>query len=202
MRHIQKRYIYSSITSALFFIVSYGILDINLLISIVLTGLIYFGGVFLFKTKDIRTLNSEDINNYYFYASKCANRAASIDDALIKEIVEKITLYTDEIIVSLTQRPKKVEQVFDFFDYYLDITYKILYRYISLTNQKNLTEKDKNFLENTKEYLRNICSSFERQLSNMREARMIDIESEIRMFEKLSGIKKTDMEGCEINENK
>lgn len=200
MGHIQKRYIYSGFVSALFFIVSYGVLDINIIISIILTILIYLGGIFLFKTKDIRTLNPKDIDNYYFWASKCANRASNIDNKEIKEIVEKITVYTDEIIVSLTQRPKKVEQVFDFFDYYLNITYKILYRYNLLLSQKNITEKDKKFLEDTIEYLKNICSAFERQLSNMKEARMIDIESEIRMFEKISGIKKTDMEGCENNE--
>lgn len=194
MRKVQKRYIYAGMLAALFFVVTYGIMDINVLISLVLTVVIYLGGVFLFKTKDIRTMDSESVNNYYFYASKCANRAGLIDDAEIKQEVEKITTYTDEIIVSLSQRPKKVEQVFSFFDYYLDITYKILYRYYILVKSENRTLKDKEFMDNAKGYIKTIALAFEKQLANMKEARMLDIESEIRMFEKTSGIKKTDME--------
>lgn len=202
MKQIQKRYIYSGLISALFFIISYGFLNINLIISFVLTILIYFGGILLFKEKDIRELTPENVDNYYFLASKCANIASRIDDADIKTHIEKIATYTDEIIVSLTQRPKKVEQVFDFFDYYLDITYKILIRYKGILSQTNKTEKDKNFEAKTKDYLTSIESAFEKQLANMKEARMLDIESEIRMFERTFGIKKTDMEVGENDENK
>lgn len=194
MGQIQKRYIYAGIVGALCFLVIYGILDFNIFISIALTVLVYVGGIFFFKEKDIRELTPETIDNYYFVASKCANQSGFIEDIEIKKRVEEITTYTDEILLSLTQRPKKVEQVFDFFDYYLDITYKILLRYNMIAKSQNKTPNDKVFMNSTREFLSKISEAFSKQLANMKEARMLDIESEIRMFEKTVGIKKSDVE--------
>ncbi len=87
-----------------------------------------------------------------------------------------------------------MEQVFDFFDYYLDITYKILLRYNMIAKSQNKTPNDKVFMNSTREFLRKISEAFSKQLANMKEARMLDIESEIRMFEKTVGIKKSDVE--------
>lgn len=202
MRQVQKRYLYAGIIGAVFFVISYGIMNINIFISLVLTMAIYMGGVFLFKGKDIREFTPENVDAYYFVASKCANLANYIDEVEIKKHVEKITTYTDEIILSLSQRPKKVEQVFDFFDYYLDITYKILLKYNMIIKSKNKTPHDKVFLNSTKEFLEKISMAFEKQLANMKEARMLDIESEIRIFEKTVGIKKSDVEVGEQNELK
>lgn len=201
MKQIQKRYLYAGILSAIFFLVTYVILDFNIFLSIILTGAIYGGGIFLFKEKDIRALDAKNVNNYYFAASKCAHQAEISGDDTIKSIVDKITTYTDEIIVSLSQRPKKVEQVFDFFDYYLDITNKILMRYNAIKNNDKKTTKDREFSENADDYLLKISDCFEKQLSNMKEARMLDIESEIRIFEHAVGFKKTDIEVGETDEN-
>lgn len=200
MQQLQKRYLYSALLSATFFIVIYGLINFNIFISIFLTAVIYLGGIFLFKEKDIRVMDAENVNNYYFMASKCANIASSIEDEEIKEYVDKIAVYTDEILVSLTQRPKKIEQVFDFFDYYLDMTYKILQRYVLSLKHENKTKKDDKFLTNTRDYIKKIVENFEKQLNNMKEARMLDIESEIRIFEHAIGLKKTDMEVGEKNE--
>ncbi len=202
MRQIQKRYLYSGLLAAAFFIIIYGIIDFDILLSLLLTAVIYVGGIFLFKEKDIRTLTPENIDNYYFMASKCANRARLIEDEEIIDYVDKITAYTDEIIVSLSQRPKKVETVFDFFDYYLDITNKILSRYYVLMKHDKKSKKDTEFINKTKEYLKKITEMFSRLLSNMKEARMLDIESEIRIFEHTIGLKKTDIEVGEKDELK
>ncbi len=202
MGQIQKRYLYSALLSAAFFIIVYGFADFNIVLSVLLTIVIYLGGIFLFKEKDLRTLTPKYVDDYYFMASKCAARASQTADEEIKAYVDKITTYTDEILLSLTQRPKKVEQVFDFFDYYLDITNKILMRYNLLKNHENHDEKEHVFLDNTKNYLEKITDMFSRQLSNMKEARMLDIESEIRMFEHTIGLKKTDIEVGENDELK
>lgn len=200
MKQVQKRYIYSGVTSALFFIVIYGIMDFNIFLSVILTACIYLGGIFLFKEKDIRTLDSESINNYYFWASRVANRAELTKDERIIALAESITSTTDAIIVSLSQRPKKVEQVFSFFDYYLDIAYKMLYRYNILKDKENVSQKDQAFLESVPTYLEKIAGEFTRQLSNMQESKMLDIENEIKIFESSLGIKKTDIEVGDINE--
>ena len=194
MKQVQKRYIYSAIVSSIFFIVCYGLLSINVILSIILTIAFYVGGIFLYKNKDIREYTPESVNYYYFQASRIANLANGIEDTNIRENVETITKFTDQILISLEQRPKKVEQVFDFFDYYMDITYKILYQYKNLVNKKERTSKEENFINSLPKYFDEIIKGFDNQLKNMQEARMVDVAAEINMFEHTVGLKKTDIE--------
>lgn len=185
MKHIQKRYIYSAVASSVFFVVVYGIIRINLFIGIILTILIYFGGILLFKKDDLRVLDSESVNNYYYLASRVLNQANLTCDEKLIETCKKISKLTDDILVSLSQRPKKVEQVFSFFDYYLDISYKILYKYNFI---KNNQYSDDEFMKHAGSNLKKILDEFEKQYKNMQEAKVLDIETEIKMFEQNSGL--------------
>lgn len=194
MKQVQLRYIYAGLLSAFFFALVYGLLNFNFVLTLLLTAIIYIGAALLFKNKDIREWNPKTVDGYYFLASKCVNQASFIENTSIKTLVDKVASYTDEILLSLAQRPKKVEQVFDFFDYYLDITYKILMRYNILMKSNAKTPKDEEFINKTEYYLNKISEGFKRQLDNMKEARMLDIESDIRMFEKTMGLRKSDIE--------
>ena len=200
MKQIQTRYLYSAITASVFFVLCYLILNLNIFITIILTALIYVGGIFLFKEKDIREFSEEYVNNYYFLASKTKNQTTNIKDEKIVKDVEEISELTNEILISLRQRPKKVEQVFDFFDYYLDATYKILYKYNLLIEKENKTEEDNNYIKEVPNYITNIKESFQKQLSNMQEAKMLDIDTEIKIFEKTSGINKEKVKVGDKNE--
>lgn len=200
MKQIQTRYLYSAITASIFFVLCYLILNFNIFITIILTALIYVGGVFLFKEKDIREFSEEYVNNYYFLASKTKNQATNIKDEKIVKNVEEISELTNEILISLRQRPKKVEQVFDFFDYYLDATYKILYKYNLLIEKDNKTDEDNKYIKEVPKYITNIKESFQKQLSNMQEAKMLDIDTEIKIFEKTIGFNKDEIEVGEKDE--
>lgn len=190
MKHIQKRYIYAAFLASIFFLIIYLLVKINILISVFLTIAIYYGGILLFKEEDVREFNSENINNYYYLASKVQNEAEKTKNKEIISICENIGKNTDSILVSLSQRPRKVEQIFSFFDYYLDIAYKILYKYNIISVNKDIKESEKKYKENTKDYLQKILDAFEKQSKNMQEAKMLDIDTEIKIFEKTSGINK------------
>lgn len=198
MKHIQKRYIYSAILASVFFIIIYGILRVNLIIGIMLTLVIYVGGIFLFKKDDLRVLDAESVNNYYYLASRVQNQANLSKNEEMIRICEDIGKYTDNILVSLSQRPKKVEQVFSFFDYYLDISYKILYKYNFIQNSDSY--KDDDFVKNAVGNLNMILSEFKKQYKNMQEAKVLDIETEIKMFQQSSGITLENVKVGEDNE--
>ena len=180
MKHIQKRYIYAAFLASIFFLIIYLLVKINIIISIFLTIAIYYGGILLFKEEDVREFNSENINNYYYLASKVQNEAEKTKNKEIISICENIGKNTDSILVSLSQRPRKVEQIFSFFDYYLDIAYKILYKYNNISGNKDIKESEKKYKENTKDYLQKILDAFEKQSKNMQEAKMLDIDTEIK----------------------
>ena len=193
MVNFQKRYIYAGLCSSLFFIIIYGFLRINILISILLTVFIYIGGIFLFKKDDMREFNSESVNNYYYLASKVFNQANLTKDDNIINMVQEMSKLTDTILVSLSQRPKKVEQVFTFFDYYLDVSYKILYKYNYTKGKDDINSDDEKFLKNTANYIKEILEAFKKQNKNMQEAKVIDMETEIKVFEQISGITEKDV---------
>ena len=153
MKQVQKRYIYAAIMASICFLILYIVLSIigidlilRILVSVLLTIGIYIGGILFFKKEDVRELTGDNINNYYYLASKVNNEANRTEDENIIKTAEEIAKLTDNILVSLSQRPKKVESTFDFFDYYLDISYKILYRYNSIKNKAEQTKEDKKFI--------------------------------------------------------
>lgn len=199
MKQIQKRYIYAALLASLFYIIVFILLKLHIITCIILTIAIYYGGILLFKKEDVRELNGDNINNYYYLASKVQNEANRTNNEEIIGIVEKISANTDAILVSLSQRPKKVEQTFDFFDYYLDIAYKILYKYNSISDKEE-KPVDKKHKDDTLKYLKEILASFEKQEKNMQEAKMLDIDTEIKIFEKRSGISKDNIKVGDKNE--
>ncbi len=200
MKHIQKRYIYAAFLASAFFLITYLLIKLPIFVAIILTAAIYYGGVLLFKKEDVREFNSENINNYYYLASKVQNESNRTENKEIIKTCEEIGKNTDSILVSLSQRPRKVEQIFSFFDYYLDIAYKILYKYNSIKGKQDVNSKDKKYLENTPGYLQKILEAFEKQSKNMQEAKMLDIDTEIKIFEKTSGINKDNVKVGDKNE--
>ena len=201
MRHIHKRYIYSALLSGFLFIVFYALLDFNIALSIILTFGVYIGGVLLFKEDDMRKMTPENVNNYYFLASKLKSIASEANNKHIMKNVDIIGEFTDKILVSLSQRPKKVEQVFEFFDYYLDLSYKMIYKYKLLRLKKDKSTKDQTFIDNIEKYFDKIKEEFENKYKNMQEAKMLDINTEIKIFEKNIGITKNDVEGSGSDAN-
>ncbi len=200
MKHIQKRYIYAAFLASAFFLITYLLIKLPIFVAIILTAAIYYGGVLLFKKEDVREFNSENINNYYYLASKVQNESNRTENKEIIKTCEEIGKNTDSILVSLSQRPRKVEQIFSFFDYYLDIAYKILYKYNSIKGKEDVNSKDKKYLENTPGYFQKILEAFEKQSKNMQEAKMLDIDTEIKIFEKTSGINKDNVKVGDKNE--
>ncbi len=194
MRQIQRRYLYSAILASVSFIIFYLIFNIHLILSLVLTILIGLGGILLFKEKDIRQFNENDVNNYYFMASKIQNLSTAINNEEIDKHIKNITEKTDAILVALRQRPKKVEQAFDFFDYYFDATYKILYKYKMVQDKKEQNANDNKYIKEAPKFIEAISSGFDKQLKNMQEAKMIDIDNEIKIFEKNLGFEKDNIE--------
>ena len=63
---LQKRYTLAAILSGISFIIFYLILNLYLYISLILCTIVYIGGIFYFKDKDIRVYDATAIARYYF----------------------------------------------------------------------------------------------------------------------------------------
>ena len=190
MRQVQKRYYYATVLSSLFFIIFYGILDYNLFIVLLLTFITFIGFIFFFKEKDVRVYDPKIIQTYYFGISKIANFQNRIDNEDLKEKIKQLTFLTEKILEKIKDRPHKVEQVYDFCDYYLNITYKILTQYTKITERTEASNKELGFRKKTPHYLDALIKLFNQQNKNMNEETMMDVNSSIKVFEKTMGLDK------------
>lgn len=178
----KKRYIYSSFISIIFFIILYVILDFHLLVSLIFTILSYIGGIFLYKEKDIRSYNPNLLLHYCYLISKIDNYKSSINEEVVKRNIEDITKSSEKIVAMLEQKPTKVTQVYDGFDFYLPITINVLEQYVYLTKKEKLTKTEDKFLKEINLCLDNIEREINKLLENMNYTKMLDINSRIEIF--------------------
>lgn len=191
---LQKRYIYSGVLAALAFLVLYLIIDFSTIVSVALTVIIYIAGIFLFKEKDVREYNADDISHYYFLTSKLLSYKDRLSNPEIVEDIVELSDISTKILSALTQKPKKVTQVFNFYDYYMNLAISLLDKYILVVNKDTKTPKEEEYINKVIIYIENIKQQFKKQLDNMYKTSTIDVNKEIELFEKVCSIEGLDKE--------
>lgn len=181
---IKKRYIYAPLLASIAFILFYIVLDLNILLCLILTVITYIGGLLLFKEKDVRKYDPNFIMHYCYLISKLANYTNNVNDEKVKNNILDITKQAEKIINMLEQKPNKVTQVYDGFDYYLPLCIQIVEQYIYLSKKDNLTKDENNFINDINKCLDGLENEFSKLLDNMNYTKMLDINSRIELFKK------------------
>ena len=124
--------------------------------------------------------------NLYFIEIKLLND--SIGDEFvsgelyeIEKNLKKIQTHLNE--KSGTQKTKKIEQLTQFFDYYMPTTIKILNSYRRIESQELTGENATETKKRVKESLPFVRAAFEKELDNMFSDEMIDITTDIDVLE-------------------
>lgn len=198
MRTIQKRYIYAGILGAFTFIILYLIINFNVIVSLLLATIMYLGGIFLYKEKDVREYNPDDINRYYFEASKISNYKNHIKDEEINKCITEIVDISSKILSALTQKPKKVTQVYNFFDNFMPFTNRLLNRYTSYKLKDNINDKEKLIVDNTLNFLIQTKEKFQTQLDNMYKVNQMDVKKEFELFKNVLNLDDLEDEEGEV----
>lgn len=181
---MKKRYIYSAYLASALFIILYIFLSFPFLITLPIIVITYIGGIFLFKEKDVRNYNPKLIMHYCYLISKIENYSNLIKDKKVQKNIKDISKKSEKIIVMLEQKPNKVTQVYDGFDFYLPQTIKILDQYVSLSEKETLTTTEKKFQAEINQTLDYIEIEIDKLLENMNYTKMLDINASIEMFQK------------------
>ncbi len=196
---MKKRYIYSAYLASAFFIILYVLLSFPLWITLLITAVVYVGGIFLFKEKDVRKYDPNTMMHYCYLISKIDNYANVIKNKTVKKDIKDISEKAEKIVVMLEQKPDKITQVYDGFDFYLPQTIKILDQYQMIEEKKDKSEQEKKFGEQINTTLDYIEKEIDKLLENMNYTKMLDINASIEMFQKANNKieTKTDKEGSE-----
>ena len=196
---MKKRYIYSAYLASAFFIILYILLSFPIWIALLITIVVYGAGIFLFKEKDIRKYDPKIMMHYCYLISKIDNYTNLIKNKTVKKDIKDISVKAEKIVVMLEQKPDKITQVYDGFDFYLPQTIRILDQYQSLEEKENTSSEEKKFKEQINTTLDYIEKEIDRLLENMNYTKMLDINASIEMFQKASNKieQKPDKEGSE-----
>ena len=132
--------------------------------------------------------------HYCYLISKLYNYTNFIKDEKINKNIVDITKEAEKIISMLEQKPNKVTQVYDGFDYYLPLSIKIVDHFVYLKNKEKLTDIENKFMNNINVCLDNLELEIKKLLENMNYTKMLDINANIELFKKSNEIVEEDIE--------
>jgi len=183
---VKKRYLYSAGVSSLLFIILVLFLNFNIFISIILVAVTYLGGIFLFKEKDVRKYDPNIIMHYCYLISKIDNYTNLVKNKKLCKDIKDVSTKAERIIIMLEQKPDKVTQIYDGFDYFLPFTIRILEQYVSLEQVEKKNKAEVKFIDEINETLDYIEKEIDKMLENMNYTKMLDINASIEVFRKHS----------------
>ena len=198
---MKKRYIYGSILSAILFLILYVLLDFNFIICVILALVTYIGGILIFKEKDIRKYDPNIIMHYCYLLSKIDNYSNLVKNKDVKKNIKDISSKGEKIVVMLEQKPNKVTQVYDAFDYFLPLAIKILGQYVELEKKDELNKEEEKFVKDINETLDYLEIEMDKLHENMNYTKMLDINASIEVFKKHNDSLEAKIDGKESEKN-
>ena len=201
MIKIQKRFILSALVSGIAFILFYIVFDFYLLVSLLLSIVIYVGGVFLFRGKDMRLYDVQAISKYYFEMSKLNDYKEKIKDKNIRNKLAKIVNVCSKITKYLETKPNNTTKIYNFLDYYLPFTTKIVTKYIEAESKDEKTFVENKLILKMSVYIKEVEHECDRLLEEIVKSKDKELDFEMKVFEKTSDldINEDELKGSEKN---
>lgn len=198
---LEKRYIYSAIMTGIFFMIIYAVLDFYLWISLLLSAVVYVGGIFLFKSKDIRVYDRQALAKYNFEMSKLNDYKEKIKDKTIKEKISLIVRHSQKICDYLQTQPTNATKIYNFLDYYLPFTDSIVTKYIQAEKKQEKTFVENKLILKMTVYIREVEQETNRLLNEIIKSKDKEFDFEMRKFERASVFEDDiESEGSEKND--
>jgi len=113
---------------------------------------------------------------------RISNTARMIQSNEVAGKIRDICKVGVEIFDGIKKNPGKIGTVKQFTNYYLDATGKIVEQYAELSNRTNKTPEVEQALRRVEELLDTIRQTFDRQLANLLEGKLLDINTELTVL--------------------
>ena len=189
---MKNRYILSSVVGGAFFASSYLALNLGIIPSVAIAGISFAASALATKGSSLDDLGQKNLNAYRILledskknVGKLKQIIPSIDNESIKNDVVEISRTSEKIINRLEKTPEKISQATNFLNYYLPITLKIMSKYEEIENENLTSVEVKSFMKRISSLIGNIKNAFDTQLNNLYSTDMVDIDAEMKVFEKV-----------------
>lgn len=113
-----------------------------------------------------------------------SNQARMIPNNDVAAKIRDICRIGVRIFDDIKKNPAAIKKVKQFNNYYLDTTKKIIDQYVALAGKKDITPEIDQTLKKIEEMLDPVKDTFERQLANLVEEDLLDLNAEITVMKK------------------
>jgi 5-bromo-4-chloroindolyl phosphate hydrolysis protein len=113
---------------------------------------------------------------------KISNTARMIQSNEVAGRIREICKVGVEIFDDIRKNPKKINKVRQFNNYYLEATGKIIDQYVELSGKPNRTPEIEQAIQKVEGMLGLIRQTFDRQLANLMDDTLLDINTEITVL--------------------
>ncbi len=107
-----------------------------------------------------------------------------IKDDRVAEEVRGICKAATDIIENFKKDPGDIKRARQFVNYYLDSTVKIVTRYVELSNSRVISPETERSLKKVEDLLGTVKASFEKQLQQLLEDDLLDLDTEVDVLKK------------------
>ena len=128
--------------------------------------------------------------HYAYLISKIDNYINIVKDKTVDKNIKDISKKSEKILSMLEQKPAKVTQVYEAFDFYLPFAVEMIEHYISLEGEEKLTPKDKKYMEEINDKLDYLEAAIDKLLENMNYTKTLDINASIEVLKRETGNRK------------
>ena len=112
------------------------------------------------------------------------NNTRMITDNTVAGKVQDICRTGAEIFEYLGKNPEDIQKARQFINYYVDATEKIVNQYVELSARKDKTKEIEDSLKRVEAMLDSIKETYSKQLHNLLENDLLDLNTEISVLEK------------------
>lgn len=128
-----------------------------------------------------------------------------VDSEKTKQNLSEIYNTVNKIINTVEKKPKKIDKLDNFFEYYLPVLIKIVNRYDEVENQALKSEEGKSFIKKADKMISDTNTAFQSLLSSLYQKDIMDVDADIEVYNlmmKADGIVDNNliMKGSEKNE--
>lgn len=134
------------------------------------------------------TLKNTDRNSYKkVLTAKKQNEEISklipkVETEKTKQNLTEIHNTVNKIISTVEKKPKKINQLDNFFDYYLPVLIKIVKRYDEVENQSLKSEDGTSFIKKADKMISDTNNAFQKILSSLYEKDIMDVGADIEVY--------------------
>ena len=183
----------AAVVSAVAFLFLYLRLHWGLVIAVLLAVGIYFGLFFFLKpNRKIAGIDAESVPGGEALLQmldegeadlrSLAASARAVSDPAVRREAEALCDTGRRILDYLNENPEKIKSARRFFTYYLDISSKLLNRYVEFQETGLRSEEVRDILKQTAEAIPVLTRAFENQFTHLMQGELMDVEADIELL--------------------